>query len=512
MQRILALCLSLNVAACASDEGPSSPEALESVATPTVDGPEKDEESSQEDGGDVEAAASTGRSVDSETLETKIVETDVNSAPASVGEEISADSNQMPLEINEAVSRWIEYFTVRDPERFRRFLERGEQFRGMITAVLREQGVPTEVFYLAMIESGFATHARSHAKAVGIWQFMKGTAKRYGLRVDKYVDERRDPMRATAAAALYLKDLHNVFQNWYLAMAAYNAGEGRIVSAIMRAKTRDFWEIARLRALPRETMQYIPKFLAATTIGHNLRKYGIEEITPQARPAVTPVAVPSPVRLADIAKVSGVEVELLKKLNPHLLRGMTPPGVAHYRLWVPRELVGQVEGQQDKLAHLRLRGVTKLTGADGRPGNRHKRALLAALGGDPNDQLIFHKVARGDTLGKIAAKYGTSIRTLRKVNKIHSHRIAAGIRLIVGRKPPLDATKDAGTDAIASPLKRKTSEQKELVQRYRVQRGDSLDRIARRFNLRVHDLKRVNRLQKNRIYAGQVLRLPQDEG
>lgn len=506
MQRILALCLSLCILACMTDEGFDSSQTAETMNPASPESANQDAEATEADDNEDDAATTADPSVDSETLESKIVETDVNAAPTNVGEEISVDSTRMPLEMNEAVGRWIEFFTVRDPERFRRFLERGEQFRGMITAVLREQGVPTEVYYLAMIESGFTTNARSRAKAVGIWQFMKGTAKRYGLRVDEYVDERRDPMRATAAAALYLKDLHNVFQNWYLAMAAYNAGEGRIVSAIMRAKTRDFWEIARMGVLPQETMQYIPKFLAATTIGHNLRKYGIEDITPQVRPAVTAVPVPSPIRLADVAKVTGLDANLLKELNPHLLKAVTPPGVAQYRLWVPRELAGQVEVQQDQLSSLRLRGMSPVASGSGSKLDRRTRTQALALGGSGNDEVIYHKVVRGETLSAIATKYGTSIKTLRSVNKIRGNRIATGSRLVVGLVPA------AGDDSADSVAKTNTSRQKQPVKRYRVQRGDSLDGIAKRFRLSITDLKKLNRLKQNRIYAGQVLRVPQDEG
>jgi membrane-bound lytic murein transglycosylase D len=514
MQRILALAIFVSITACAGKDGAlsvSEPAGEASGDTPSDDAVKaKAAESEPASGDDEREDESEGPSVDSETLESKIVETDINAEPTNVGEEISAGSTGLPLEMNEAVGRWIEYFTVRDPERFRRFLERGEKYRGMITAVLKEQGVPTEVYFLAMIESGFMTTATSHAKAVGIWQFMKGTAKRYGLRVDDYVDERRDPMRATAAAALYLKDLHNVFQSWYLAMAAYNAGEGRIVGAIMRAKTRDFWEIAELRALPAETMEYIPKFLAATTIGHNLRKYGLDDINPEVRPVVAPVSVPSPIRLSDLASVTGLDLAMLKELNPHLLKATTPPGVSHYRVWVPRDLVAQVEMQEEKLAEHRLRGLRATEVADKRSGSRRPRGA-ASGGSEPplldaeGDLPQYHKVTRGETLAKIAEKYGTTIKSLRSLNKIRGNRIATGTRLLVAAKP-------ASTPQSARTASGKGPTPKVAVKRYRVQRGDSLDGIAKRFKMSVGDLKRLNRLNKNRIYAGQVLKIPEGEG
>jgi membrane-bound lytic murein transglycosylase D len=403
-----------------------------------------------------------------------------------VGDEIShATTEKIPMEINAAVERWIEYFTVKDRERFLRFMERGEKYKSMITAVLKDQGIPTEIYYQAMIESGFATHATSTASAVGVWQFIKPTGQRYGLRVDSYVDERRDPMRATIAAALYMKDLHNVFQDWYLAMAAYNAGEGRILGAIMRAKTRDFWEMVRRNALPSETMDYIPKFLAATTIGHNPRRYGFDDIATQMNPPLTPVAVPSPVRLADIASVSGVAHETLKEFNPNLMKGVTPPGVAEYKIWVPKDQAWLVEKQLTRLASMRLRNMPS--------------PVVADKSGKPQ----FVRVRRGDTLGGISRTYNVPIATLRRLNRI------SGNQLYVGARVKLWDTV-AATSAQAPRAKATASATS--GQSYRVKRGDNLNAIAKRFNLSVEELKRINSLRRNTIYVGQLLRVGQRAG
>lgn len=400
-----------------------------------------------------------------------------------VGDEITnARSGQIPLELNDDVERWIEYFTVRDRERFQRFLERGEKYRPMITAVLKDQGIPTEIYYQAMIESGFATHAKSHASAVGIWQFIKGTGHRYGLRIDGYVDERRDPMRATIAAAIYMKDLYNVFQNWYLAMAAYNAGEGRIMGAIMRAKTRDFWEMVRGRALPAETMNYIPKFLAATIIGHNPRRYGMENFKPEIMPILTSVTVPSPLKLTDIAKVTGVSIETLKESNPHILRGITPPGAASYRLWVPKDQASAFEGADEKLAELRLKGVRYV--AESESSSTGSSAVR------------LHTVRRGETLAGIAGRYGMTLAEIRRLNRMSSSRILVGTKLKVGKAPVTSASAQASAAA----------------KNYRVKRGDNLDTIARRFGISTDELKRINRLKRNTIFVGQTLRVGQQKG
>ena len=396
---------------------------------------------------------------------------------AAVGDEIShATSQKIPLELNDEVQHWITYFSGKDRERFQRFMERGERFRPQITAVLRDQGMPTEIYYQAMIESGFSSAATSRASAVGVWQFMRETGRRYGLRIDNYVDERRDPMRSTIAASLYLKDLYNVFQSWYLAMAAYNAGENRILSSIMRAKTRDFWEIARARALPEETLNYVPKFLAATTIGHDPQKFGFAALNFDALPQLVSVPVPSPVRLADVAAISGVTLAALREYNPHLIRGITPPGVSTYRIWVPIDQAAALEGKSETLTALRVKGVSPVT------------ALVAA-----NLRPQYHTVARGETLAKVAALYGLSVRQLKQTNHLRSNRLTRGTRLLLEANPD--------DKRLAAALKQ-----------YKVREGDSLRSIARHFGVSIGSLKRMNGLRRNGVATGQVLKVEDRRG
>jgi membrane-bound lytic murein transglycosylase D len=244
--------------------------------------------------------------------------------------------DDIPIETNAAVRKWIRFFTHEDRNRFERFMIRGGRYRILVQDILEENGVPRELFYLGMIESGYASRARSGARAVGIWQFMPATARRYGLKVNKDVDERLDVMRSTRAAARYLKDLKDEFGSWYVAMAAYNCGEGRVRRAIRRHHTKDYWTLARRRALPAETSDYIPKFQAAMKIARNPRSFGFKRVTHYEFPEVRLVKVRARLDLEEIARRHKVSPADLKALNPNLLKERTPRIATGYGVWVPK--------------------------------------------------------------------------------------------------------------------------------------------------------------------------------
>ncbi len=249
---------------------------------------------------------------------------------------------QIPHQVNPQVKEWIRYFSVTDRDRFDRFMGRGAMYKSLIQDILVENGVPAELYYLAMIESGFSRRIRSHASAVGVWQFIAPTARRYGLRGDTEVDERMDVIRSTRAAARYLKDLKNEFGSWHLAMAAYNCGENRVRRAIRRSGTRDFWALARQRRLPAETIHYIPKFQAAMMIARNPERYGFERKTLYDFPLVRKKRVPSRVHIAEIARREGVSTQAILGLNPHLLRSRTPASRKGYHIYLPKRSRGGI--------------------------------------------------------------------------------------------------------------------------------------------------------------------------
>jgi len=277
----------------------------------------------------------------------------VPSALADLGREL-ADA-ELPIEVNERVEHWMLRFSTWDKTEFEATLSRAGLYSAMIRGKLRARGMPEELVYLAMIESGFLTNARSHVLATGMWQFMDPTARAYGLRIDAYVDERRDPVKATDAALDYLGDLYQRYGSWYLAAAAYNAGPARVSLAVARhsdGRAGDeslYWDI--VDHLPKETAQYVPKLLAATYLARYAARFDLEVTL--ADPYVYDLLwAPGATSLADIGETMGLSDNRMQELNPQLIRGLTPPGFV-YPLRVP---VGQAYRAMAALAAPDLQG------------------------------------------------------------------------------------------------------------------------------------------------------------
>ena len=295
-----------------------------------------------------------------------------------------------------------------------RWLERSGRYAEMIQGVLRDKGLPEDLMFTAMIESGFNPVAVSRAGAKGLWQFMTPTARRYGLRVDRWVDERLDPEKSTVAAARYLSDLHALFGSWELAKAGYNAGEMKVLRAMKLFGTSDFWELARGRFLHNETKNFVPAIQAATLIGRAPERYGFT--ASQTEPLVYEVAaVSSGLALSRVAAVSGVDLDVLCDLNPELRMKQTPPG-GSYPLKFP---VGAserfVEGQQ----------------------RERERRLAAAGRGRQADKPEIHVVQSKETVGSIAKRYGISAAELARWNELDGGaRIRPGDRLRVVAAAP----------------------------------------------------------------------------
>ena len=242
----------------------------------------------------------------------------------------------IPAEINENVEMWIKYFQGRGRPHMERYLARSTRYEALMKKVLRDNKLPEDLFYIALIESGFSSSARSTASAVGYWQFIRGTGKHYKLEINKMVDERRDPVLATQAAAEYFKDLFKLFDSWYLSMAAYNVGEGRVLKVVRKYKTHDFWELSRnKRALPQETDNYVPKYIAAKLIAKNPDKYGFEGIDYMTPIEFDHMTLDQPMNLKLLAEKMNINYEDFKDLNPKYKGEVAPLDEGKLNLRIP---------------------------------------------------------------------------------------------------------------------------------------------------------------------------------
>lgn len=254
----------------------------------------------------------------------------------------------IPVVWNPQVAKWVSYFTGRGREWFQRYAQRGGRYAPVLSKVLNENGLPRDLIYLAMAESGFQNIAKSHASAMGPWQFMSFTGRKYGLNQDWWMDERRDPLKASVAAAGYLKDLHDLFGSWELATAGYNAGEGKIGRAIKRYGTRDFWKLTKGRYLKPETKNYVPKIMALAIIGKNLSSFGFNELAFDTTLDYDNIDVPANTDLMEVARVLNVPFEEVQRYNPELLRWQTPPHLPSYTLRMPVGAKAEWDKIEDK--------------------------------------------------------------------------------------------------------------------------------------------------------------------
>jgi len=241
----------------------------------------------------------------------------------------------IPIVVNDRVEHCIVLFQTTIREKFVTWLSRSGKYIPFMRKLLKEQGLPEDLVYMALIESGFDPYAYSRSKAVGPWQFIYRTGKRYGLKVNWWVDERRDPEKSTIAAAKYLKDLYEMFACWYLAAAGYNAGEYKIIRAMKRYRTEDFWTLTKHQYLKRETKNYVPLMIAAAVVAKDPEKYGFTGIEYEEPLRYEKVKVPELTDLSHIAKACEISLEEIKDLNPELRRGVTPPNEPEYEIKIP---------------------------------------------------------------------------------------------------------------------------------------------------------------------------------
>lgn len=373
----------------------------------------------------------------------------------------------VPIVFNDKVKKSIIYFQTVARDAFERYLQRSGKFIPLMKEILKQYDIPSDLVYLPLIESGFNCRAYSWARASGPWQFIASTGKEYGLHRNYWYDERRDFVKSTHSAARFLKQLYRDFQSWELALAAYNGGPGRVSRSIKSQRTNNFWELD----LRKQTEEYVPFFMAATIIAKNPEQYGFHVDYEDPLDFET-VTVNRSVNLKTVAKHAGTSVDVIKDLNPELLRDVTPPNARDYELRIPSGVKVQV---------------------------------LASLYQNQTQPIyesgwVQHTIKKGETVSSIASKYGVSQYALLDANSLTSHS-----KIIAGRSIIIPIPSDGNTPEVESERVRQSSG----GNTYLVRAGDNLSAIAKSFKTTPEALRSANFLgNSSRIYVGQVLKLP----
>jgi membrane-bound lytic murein transglycosylase D len=402
----------------------------------------------------------------------------------------------LPVEANTWVEAEMNFLLNQRRETMSHWMDRADFYQEFVESVMREQGVPTDLVHLGMIESGYIPTARSSAGAVGIWQFMPATSRDMDLRVDNTVDERMDPVRSTRAAARYLRTLYRLHGDWALAAAAYNAGTGRISRSMERSRASNFWDLATRGDLAAETQHYVPRLYATTIIARDRVRFGFPPPRRSGAFAFDSIHVDLSISLGELAEMTGVDGQSLSAMNPHLRRGMTPTG--GYWVWVP-------EGS----------------------GERAQRAYVAAAAS--RERLAAYTVRRGDSLYRIADRSGIPSAEIRRLNRsvdfdrlqagavisipAHGLQRLTGVRLAVsGGGGGSSTTSGSAPSAIAlSTVARTEGRSSGEARIHVVRRGDTLSELAVQYGVTVARIQAANSLRGTVIQLGQRLTIPAAE-
>lgn len=367
------------------------------------------------------------------------------------------------------------YFQTVSKNHFSVWLSRSTQYLPFIKSVFREEGLPEDLAYLSLIESGFSPRAYSSSRAAGLWQFMPGTGRKYGLKVNGWIDQRRDPILSTYAAAHYLKDLYTEFHSWSLALAAYNAGEGKMANAVADTGTKDYWEIRNTDSLSNETKEYVPKYLAAVKIAKDPSRYGFGDIAYKQPLDVETVLLHHPAEIRVLAKASGVSLSEFRQFNPAFTRWATPPHMASVPVNLPK-------GDKEEF----LANLSRLPKAS-------RRQIYADQNGG------VHIIRSGDSLWTISRHYGVPVQALMDVNGLTSRSLLhSGKRIIIPSSRSNYHTKHHRYSRIAQGW-----------MRHRIRRGESLFVLAKRFRTTIYAIRVKNHLSRRRlIREGQMIMVP----
>ena len=385
------------------------------------------------------------------------------STKAKAEAQIKNTRSDLPLMMTDQVAGYISYFSNRGRGVFERALARSGRYHDMMLPILKQEGVPQDLIYLAQAESGFHALAVSRVGARGIWQFMGSRARGYGLSHNMYVDDRQDPEKSTRAAARHLKDLYNQFGDWYLAMAAYNSGPGTVQAAVKRTGYADFWELYRRNVLPKETRNYVPIILAVTIMAKNPSQYGLDDVVMDKPEDFDSVTINYPVDLRLVAECVGSTPAELQDLNPSLLR-MTTPRNGEFVLHLPA-------GTKDEY-----------------------ETAIAAIPPDMRLWWRYHTVHEGDTLASLARTYHTTPKQITEANHLEGAELEADTRLVIPVAPGKHPQNDVATYA-------------KRITRYKVRKGDTVQSVADNFGISPTMLRRWNGIHGDSLRGRKVLAL-----
>ena len=361
-----------------------------------------------------------------------------------------------------SIQLYIDYFQYADHRRFKEWLERSHEYLPYIQQTFREMGLPEDLAYVSLIESGFSARAYSRTGAAGLWQFMRGTGVKYGLKVNWWIDQRRDPILATRSAGQYLKDLHDEFDSWELALAAYNAGEGRVANAVSRVGTKDYWKLRKTRAFSSETRNYVPKMIAAMTIAKDPAKYGFTDLAYHPAVVVRQEEIHRSVEIRALAKAMNMSVSEFLVYNPQFIRWATPPRLPSVTVNVPAEAA---EEFAKRLAGLPVSGV--------------------------NPDVPVYRVESGDSLWSIAHRFHVPLRELVAVNRLKSRHLRLRQKLVI----PETGTRGPVRIASRSSYRHVSAGWID----HRIRRGDSLSLLAHHYRTSVREILAKNHLRSSRI-------------
>lgn len=418
-----------------------------------------------------------------------------------VADRIKCIEGEIPLNFNQRVMAFVDYFSIRNREYTRGIIKKKELYFPIFSEILAKHGMPDELKYLSIVESGLRANAISRANAVGLWQFISSTGKIYGLKNGWYIDERMDPYESTDAACRHLKDLYGMFGRWELALAAYNCGPGNVRKAIRRSGyKKEFWDIYRY--LPRETRSYVPQFVAITYLFNHLELHNFLETPEHYAPEWDTIMISQYFHLETFANQVDQCVDDLIQLNPQIKRGALPEGTNNFALKIPSDLKDYV-----------VENRTQLYDTASKVGKKELEYLARNTPGSTyGRKKLVYRVRSGDVLGTIARKYHVRVSDLRAWNRIRGSMIRIGQRLNIWVLPTYsEKTKKLYTVDLPEAVK---NEDKVIIkdgqQVYKVKSGDSLWSISKKTNTTIEKIKSANKLASNTIQPGQSLVIPMD--